>query len=339
MDGRMPSVLASYLAGLRPRAGTGVPDTELTAVAAIDRAHLTRYARLCGFPDTGAVPATYPHVLAFPLILRLMAHRDFPFPLPGLVHVADRIVRYRAVDAAEPLELRVRAERLADHRRGRTVDVVVTASVAGEPVWSERGTYLRRGPARGDVRRDGRTDADPADPGPAGAGLAVPAVGGPADRDPAGAGPAVAEDGDPAAHGPGTDGPAVLEGGGGAGGPGGGELVEPAVRWTLPGGLGRRYASVSGDRNPIHLSALTARPFGFRGAIAHGMWTAARCLAEVDHRLPEAYTLDIRFRRPVPVPSLVSFGARPAGTRGYRFAVIGQGGRVLTLGTVRVDRS
>ena len=45
------------------------------------------------------------------------------------------------------------------------------------------------------------------------------------------------------------------------------------------GDTGRRYAAVSGDRNPIHLHPLAARAFGFSSAIAHGMWLKARTLA------------------------------------------------------------
>src|SRR4029078_1795482 len=51
--------------------------------------------------------------------------------------------------------------------------------------------------------------------------------------------------------------------------------------WTLPDDLGRRYAGVSGDHNPIHLHSWSAKPFGFPRAIAHGMWTKARCLASL----------------------------------------------------------
>jgi acyl dehydratase len=35
-----------------------------------------------------------------------------------------------------------------------------------------------------------------------------------------------------------------------------------SIRWQVPRDTGRRFAAVSGDRNPIHLSAVTARPFG-----------------------------------------------------------------------------
>ena len=63
------------------------------------------------------------------------------------------------------------------------------------------------------------------------------------------------------------------------------------AEWRLPGDLGRRYAGVSGDHNPIHIHPLTARLFGFPSAIAHGMWTKARSLAALEGRLPDAYAV------------------------------------------------
>ncbi len=74
----------------------------------------------------------------------------------------------------------------------------------------------------------------------------------------------------------------------------------------LPSDLGRRYAAVSGDINPIHLNPLAARAFGFPRAIAHGMWTHARSLAALSGRLPEAFTAQAEFRRPVLLPSVVA---------------------------------
>lgn len=79
--------------------------------------------------------------------------------------------------------------------------------------------------------------------------------------------------------------------------------------WRLPAGLGRSYAGVSGDVNPIHLSPLTAKAFGFPRTIIHGMWTHARVLAELEPRLPGAYRMDARFTKPVLLPSTVRFGA------------------------------
>jgi acyl dehydratase len=77
--------------------------------------------------------------------------------------------------------------------------------------------------------------------------------------------------------------------------------------WRLPEDLGRRYAGVSADWNPIHVSALTAKPFGFPRAIAHGMWSVARGVAELGPEAPQTAELTVEFRRPVLLPSTVFF--------------------------------
>lgn len=84
-----------------------------------------------------------------------------------------------------------------------------------------------------------------------------------------------------------------------------------AVEWELPADIGRRYARVSGDRNPIHLYTSTAKIFGFPRAIAHGMWLKARCLAALEAAAPEASMFDrfrfsVEFKKPVLLPSRVT---------------------------------
>lgn len=79
------------------------------------------------------------------------------------------------------------------------------------------------------------------------------------------------------------------------------------AEWRLAGDIGRRYAAASGDRNPIHLYPLTARLFGFPRAIAHGMWTVARCLAA--HGTPQAVLVRAEFRAPVLLPGTVTYAA------------------------------
>jgi hypothetical protein len=93
----------------------------------------------------------------------------------------------------------------------------------------------------------------------------------------------------------------------------------PTGAWRLPADTGRRYAAVSGDRNPIHLSALTARPFGFRRAIAHGMYTAARALADVGPAAGHRFVWTARFAAPVYLPSTVAVRVAPDGD-GYSYA-------------------
>ena len=95
-----------------------------------------------------------------------------------------------------------------------------------------------------------------------------------------------------------------------------------SAQWRLPGDLGRRYAAISGDRNPIHMHDLPAKLLGFPRTIAHGMWTKARCLAALQNRLSDAFAVEARFRRPVLLPSTVTFGSAEDEDDGaIRFAV------------------
>jgi MaoC like domain len=250
----------------------------------VDRDRLAAYSRVCGFSLRDELPATYPHVLAFPLQLALMTDGSFPFGAVGLVHIANKITQHRAVGAAERLTLRVRAGKLEPHPRGRQFPLLTEVRVGDELVWEEESVNLKRG----------------------------------------------------------------REGGGSGGGPGGaddavrarartekaGEEELPAVaEWRLPGDLGRRYAAVSGDRNPIHMHSLSARLFGFPSAIAHGMWTEARCLAALEGRLPDAFSVEVSFRKPILLPATVVFG-EAADDSGVRFGV-----RDAGRGTPHLDGS
>jgi acyl dehydratase len=100
--------------------------------------------------------------------------------------------------------------------------------------------------------------------------------------------------------------------------------------WRLPADLGRRYAAVSGDYNPIHLFPLTAKALGFNRQIAHGMWTKARSVAALENRLPDAVRVDVAFRKPVFLPGKVAFGAEPLGD-GYAFTLTKPGSDTVHL--------
>lgn len=79
----------------------------------------------------------------------------------------------------------------------------------------------------------------------------------------------------------------------------------PAGQWDVSENTGRRYAMTSGDFNLIHIHALTAKAFGFKQAIAHGMWSKAKALANI--QLPDAYEADVWFKLPMYLPSQVEF--------------------------------
>ncbi|MCX2968353.1 MULTISPECIES: MaoC family dehydratase [Streptomyces] len=279
----VPRLAPLYARAVRPRrrASGPPPRAELLVTARPDARHVRRYARVCGFAEGPWLPLTYPHVVAFPLSMALMARRDFPYPLLGLVHVANRVERVRPLEATESLTYRVRLGDTVPHRRGTAFEVLAEAADPTGVVWRSASTYLHRG-----------RPTDGASGAPSGGGAAA---GPAAHHDAAAAGP------DPAA-GPDEGAPDRDE------------------RWRVPAGTGRAYASATGDRNPIHLHPLTARPFGFPRAIVHGMWSKARCLAALEDVLPPACRAEVSFRAPVPLPAHVRFTAvRAAG--GHRFAL------------------
>lgn len=83
--------------------------------------------------------------------------------------------------------------------------------------------------------------------------------------------------------------------------------VPVATIWNLPRHLGKDYRRVSGDPNPIHTSRIAAKLFGFPKPIIHGMWTHARVLAQMQKELPETYTVQATFTKPIGLPARVGF--------------------------------
>jgi acyl dehydratase len=114
-----------------------------------------------------------------------------------------------------------------------------------------------------------------------------------------------------------------------------GDLERVAATWRIPDDAGRRYAKVSGDVNPIHLSGLTAKAFGFKRAIAHGMWVKARVLGALSGRLPDDLSIDVSFRKPLFLPSTVTLSTAQAGG-GWDVAVRNAAsGTEHVVGTIR----
>ncbi len=204
----------------------------------IDPAHLAAYRALCGFGD-GAVPLTYPHVLASGLHLAMLSSAGFPVRLLGLVHVASRIEQQGPLPSDASGALVAWLEGHQDTPRGQTFELHTEWQVDGAVPWRETMTFLARGP-----RRDGAKA--------------------PAER--------------PASRAP-----------------------DAQHTFDAPADVGRRYGVHAGDVNPIHLWATTARLFGFPRAIAHGMWSLARCLSLLPAE--ELRGLEVQFKLPVLLPA------------------------------------
>jgi acyl dehydratase len=255
--------------------------------------HLRDYSRLIREFSAEHLPSGYLHVLSFPLAMSVMVRPDFPLPLLGMVHLANDAVLSRPVSLGEPLTVRAWAQGLRGHRRGAAFDVIAEVAVVGDdtPAWRGVSTYLVKGFNPSVISTGLNPRVEQAEGRP----LRPEALEG--SKPP----PDNATDRARGRQLPWT--PPL-----------------PTSRWALPANTGRAYAAISGDRNPIHLSALSAKAFGFPRAIAHGMYTAARALAEVGRSRGETYRWTVDFAKPVLLPSTVDLAITPAAdTPGFTF--------------------
>jgi hypothetical protein len=256
-----PSIALLYLRALfdrRPRRmppGAGAVRIEAEAGCVMaEPQSLAAYLDVCGLPDNGNLPMTYPHILAAGVHMSMLLHHEFPLKMVGMVHLANEIEVFRALPADARMALDCRLESGRTKPRGDEFRLITEALWNDQLAWRETTSFLA--PASQKLRR--------------------PAPGLP-------------------------------------------ELPPMVGEWEVPTDTGRRYARVSDDWNPIHLADLLARPFGFPAAIAHGMWTVARCLGwlTADPVGPGA-RLEVRFLKPLTLPGQVRLHAEPPTETGDR---------------------
>lgn len=202
------------------------------------------YAKVCGFKLQGdELPLTYPHILAFPLHMELMLHKDFPLALMGLVHIRNHVIQHRTLHLSDKLDICCKFTQLRQTDKGLEFDIHTEVSSGGLVLWESTSTNLARKGAS-------KTKSNAARPEPA--------------------------------------------------------TFTQQETWKLATNLGRRYARVSGDSNPIHLFKLSAKLFGFPGHIAHGMWSKARAAATLQPLLGNTpCELMCEFKLPVFLPGQV----------------------------------
>ncbi|WP_298450211.1 MaoC/PaaZ C-terminal domain-containing protein [uncultured Marinobacter sp.] len=217
---------------------------------------LDQYERVCGFNPGNHIPITWPHILAFPLHLKLLTEKAFPLPLLGLVHLRNSITQHREIGRGEVLELEVKLGGQERTSRGIEFDVNTTARSAGAVVWEGDSTMLFRQP----------------DPNSKSAEKTAP--------------------------------PEL-------------EHYPNMVDIKVAESTGRQYAKVSGDSNPIHMHALSAKAFGFPRAIAHGMWSKAQALAIMGQQngwRSGPVKVSCQFKKPVFLPGTAQLNWREGKT-------------------------
>ncbi|MFN2361201.1 MAG: MaoC/PaaZ C-terminal domain-containing protein [Marinobacter sp.] len=233
--------------------------------------NLKRYHKVCGFGTQTTVPITWPHILAFPLHLKLLTEKAFPLPLLGLVHLRNHITQHRPIGAGETLDIVVRLEGQNHTSKGLEFDLVTEAWAGGRLVWEETSTNLFRQPDKNNSKSGGKAPELP--------------------------------------HYPET------------------------AEISAPESIGRQYAGVSGDRNPIHLHALAAKAFGFPRAIAHGMWSKARVLALLEQQSgwrQDAVSVSCQFKKPLFLPGTAQLNWQ-AGKSGWGYQLLNAAGNAPHL--------
>lgn len=246
-----PALMPLYARAVWPKAGKARSDTALPALSAkligasTTGNNLAGYQKTCGLVGNTNVPLAWPHIMAFPLQLRLLTDSTFPLPLLGLVHLRNIIIQHRQIGIGENLDIDVRLGQQEQTKRGLEFDLITEARSAGKLVWEESSIMLFRQPQTEDNQSSDKK------------------------RPP--------------------DLPHYSE----------------TLNIEAPESIGRQYAKVSGDSNPIHMHALSAKAFGFPRAIAHGMWSKAYAIGLMEQQngwKPGPMKVTCQFKKPLLLP-------------------------------------
>ena len=220
----------------------------------------------CSYFDTLVPPISYWYLPIQKIHIYHMLKKNFPFKLPGIVHVDNSIERLAEIDVNKALSYHTQLNIEKRERSGYLLNCQVDIYQEDERKLICHSSYLKR------IKHSGKRS----------------------------------------------------------------KKIEPDLishhykdEWHFPKNLGRQYAAVSGDYNPIHIYPLLAKLFGFKTTIAHGWLTASRCLSCIENQLTENInTFYIDFKKPVYLNTKPVFLMNDK-----RFQVIGEDGKVLTEGT------
>ena len=218
----------------------------------IDVSHLASYTHATGLRLGNDLPLTYPYVLSFPLVMKVLTAKDSPLQAMGLVHLNNTIEQKRPLTVDDVLDIRVHADKLRPQNKGVLLDLITEISVGGEVVWTQSSAFLAKGAKL--------SSSSPYKDQPAEDGRLLGTTEMPMDATPT------------------------------------------STLRVSPEDI-KVYAEASGDKNPIHVSNLGAKAFGFPGTIAHGMWSAAAMLQPLEGLIPAAVRYRVDFAKPVVLPA------------------------------------
>lgn len=207
----------------------------------IDKDKLKAYREICELENDGNLPVLYPHVFTAPLHMAILANREFPIPLAGMLHYRNHSIQHRPIGEDEKLDVEVALDEHRIVKQGFEFDYTITITSGGEVVWNSITTYLKQGKFGKEFKPSPRS-----------------------------------------------------------------EIVQPqpdAARFYdhfIPEKIGRRYAKICSDYNPIHISKTLAKLMGFKRDIAHAMWATSLSIGKVGYRNDKgAVRIDLGFKSPL----------------------------------------
>lgn len=225
--------------------GKTVPDLPVYVSEALrpDAQRLEAFNRMFGYPGT-YVPSTYWHTRLFGVRIALAARREFPFPLPGMVHFTDTIRQHETVWPTDVLRMECRLGRFLRHEKGTAFETLTYLYRGNRLVWEENTVNLYLGSIHiGEAEYTGHEFP---------------------------------------------------------------ELQHPYEdRLRIPGNMGRKYARICGDYNPIHISSLGAKLFGFKRKLMHGWYGLNQILAQHPNEMAAPHEVYAAFKKPLFIPGQV----------------------------------
>lgn len=244
---KKPSSLANYVRILLTRRPGNLHESALPRLTGRlenitpDPVNLSRYRDACGLKNDGKLPVLYPHVLASPVYMHLLSHKEFPIPLIGSLHLRNHIIRHRPIEENEPLTLEVMTGEKRIVKQGIEFDFTILLSSNGERLWESVTTWLKKGNYGSMYAQSPH------------AGIIKPI-------------------GDSRKH----------------------------AEAYIPKEIGKRFARITGDYNPIHISKFIAPLFGLKRDVAHAMWVCADTIRQLPRPESESpLRVDLAFKGPL----------------------------------------
>ncbi len=220
-----------------------LPESSISKNIRINPTHCENYNRVVNWKlgIASVIHPNYLQVLTLPMQLSMMVNKPFPFKPMGLVHLANIIEVNRLPEQSARLRLKTSFSGLQWHKKGWVFAVLSEGFVDGQLAISGTSFYLSR---QKHTIVGAQQESEGSSTEAKSKEIAISDF-------------------------------SVLTNFNEM------KTTDYAVDMSLPSGIGRKYARVSGDFNPIHLTAWSAKLMGFKKAIAHGMYSKAMCLSHV----------------------------------------------------------